>query len=98
MMELKKLFNGIKSKISKYISPNRKIYAVTGGKYLGQFFVYMEEHKAHVTFLSLPSMDKIDVSKEKYTFAIENKILDPVENIPSDVYNLCKEHYNNINN
>ena len=97
-MELKKLFNGIKNKISDYALPNRKIYAVTGGKYLGQFFVYMEEHETHVTFLSIPSMEKIDVSKEKYNFAIENNILDPIENVPSDVYNLCKEHYRNINN
>jgi len=79
-MELKKLFNGIKNKISDYVSPNRKIYAVTGGKYLGQFFVYMEEHETHVTFLSIPSMEKIDVSKEKYNFAIE-KIENSIESI-----------------
>lgn len=96
-MELKKLLNGIKSKITDLISPNRKIYAVTSGKYLGQFFVYMDKIDDNIVFLSLPDMDKVTVTTEKFNFAIENKILDPVEDVPKEIYNLCKEHYDNIN-
>ena len=97
-MALKKLLNGIK-KLFKTNHPRyRQSYAVTGGKYLGEFFVYMEQNESDIIFLSLPSMDKRYVPKDKFEYGIKNKILDPVDRLPKDVYNICKEHYKSINN
>tara|TARA_Y100000310_G_C20684897_1_gene818352 strand:- start:1242 stop:1535 length:294 start_codon:yes stop_codon:yes gene_type:complete len=96
-MVLRKLLTGIAKIFDTTHPKHRQSYAVTGGKYLGEFFVYMEQTETDVIFLSLPSMDKRLIPKDKFQYAIKNKILDPVEKIPTNIYNLCKEHYKGIN-
>ena len=96
-MVLQKLLNGIKSVLNLNHPRPRYLYAVTGGKYLGKFFVYMESKDSTITFLELPSMSVVDVPKEKVTYGIENDILDPVKKLPNDVYNVCKAQYETIN-
>ena len=98
MKVLQKLFNGIKTLLSENHPKTRQLYAVTGGKYLGECFLYIKTESEDIHFLSLPSMESRVVTAEKFKYGLENKILDPIEVIPTDVYNLCTEHYNNINN
>ena len=95
MKVLKKLLSGIKQLVSSpHSTPrSRTLYACTGGKYLGEFFVYMEEQDQVYVFLSMPSMEPRRVPKDKYAVAISNNILDPVEKMPRDVYRVCQCHY-----
>jgi len=74
--------------------PKKKIvYAVTGGKYLGELFIYMEEKEDNFYFLSLPEMHVREVPKEKFNFGLNEKIIDVVKKIPSYVYKVCKAQY-----
>ena len=74
--------------------PKKKtIYAITGGKYLGELFVFMEEKDNCLLFLSLPEMHVREVPKEKFNFGLEEKIIEVVKKIPSLVYNVCKAQY-----
>lgn len=74
------------------------IYAVNSGDYLGEFFVYMESNENEYRFLSLPKMQLRKVPKDKFKFAIDNKVLELVEKLPSETYEVCKVQYENINN
>ena len=74
--------------------PKKKIvYAITGGKYLGELLVFMEEKDKNFLFLSLPEMHVREVPKEKFSFGLEEKIIEIVKKIPSYVYGVCKAQY-----
>ena len=91
MKALKQLLNGITTYLRG--PSKRRLYAVTGGKYLGEFFVYMEKDDKHFYFLSLPKMYIREVPLDKYQFAIDNKILDKVQNVPRSVWKVCNKQY-----
>ena len=75
--------------------PKKKyLYAITGGKFLGELFVYIKKHKENYSFLSLPDMKIVDVPYEKFEFGIENKIIETVKKLPSYVYKVCIKQYN----
>lgn len=72
----------------------RYVYAITGGKYLGELFVFMEKIDDTYIFLSLPDMKIREVPEEKFKFGLTEKIIDVVKKIPSNVYNVCTAQYN----
>lgn len=72
---------------------NKFLYAITGGKYLGELFVFMEKTKENFIFLSLPDMKVREVPHEKFEFGLNNKIVDIVEKLPSHVFSTCKKQY-----
>jgi hypothetical protein len=69
------------------------IYAVTGGKYLGELLVFMEEKDSTCFFLALPEMTIREVPVDKFKFGLTEKIIDIVQKIPSNVYKVCKAQY-----
>lgn len=71
----------------------RYIYAITGGKYLGELFCYIETTDSSHWFLSLPDMKIREVPIEKFDFGIKEKIIDIVKKIPSDVFKVCQAQY-----
>lgn len=74
--------------------PKKKyLYAVTGGKYLGELLVYMEKKNEYFNFLTLPDMKIREIPYDKFEFGLTNKIVDIVEKLPSDVYTTCKKQY-----
>ena len=91
MKVLKKLLNGIRGYL-KFPS-KRAVYAVTGGKYLGEFLVFMEKTNDDVCFLSLPKMKTRKISIDNYLYGVDNKILDKVEKLPHKIYKTCKFQY-----
>ena len=91
MKALRKLLAGIRTYL-KFPS-KRNVYAVTGGKYLGEFFVFMERSNDIVYFLSLPKLEVREIPVDNYLYGTDNKILDKVERLPRNVYNLCKAQY-----
>lgn len=71
----------------------RYLYAITGGKYLGELFVFIEKVGDNFNFLSLPDMKIREVPYEKFEFGLTNKIIDVVEKLPSEVFKTCKKQY-----
>ena len=98
MKVLKKLWHGITSAFSTTHPKVKKVYAVTGGAYLGEFFVYMEQQGNTLYFLSLPHMEVRDIPDHKFHFAIENNILDPTDTLPTEIYQICLEQYRKCRN
>jgi hypothetical protein len=75
--------------------PKKKfVYAITGGAYLGELFVFIEQINQEYCFLSLPDMKIRNVPFEKFDFGLTEKIVDVVEKLPSDVYKTCIKQYN----
>lgn len=84
------------TKIFKH--PKKKyVYAITGGKYLGELFVFMEKVSNNFKFLSLPDMKIREVPCDKFEFGLIEKIVDVVEKLPTKVYNICKLQYTKNN-
>ena len=89
--------SGIKQLLWPRHPKKRQVYAVTGGKYVGQFFVYITQNEHDYVFLSLPDMEQVTVPCDKFRFGIDNKILDPVSVLPKKVYLMCEAQYNQLN-
>ena len=92
MKALKKLFSGTKNSSAE---PEKGyVYAVTGGAYLGEFFVFVEKIKGSYMFLSLPNMEVREVPMDKYKLGVNDKVLDLLdETLPSDVLDVCLAQY-----
>ena len=72
-------------------------YAVSTGKYLGEFFVFIETNKkSDFLFLSLPKMVKRAVPARKFGFGISNKVLEFQEILPKAITEVCIAQFNNI--
>ena len=93
MTVLKKLYDGIKNTLASNVPVPRTVYAVTGGDYLGEFIIYVEEEDDMYCFLSLPKMNIRQIAKSDVAEGLENKVLDKVERLPKDVFSLCYEQY-----
>ena len=87
------LMTKLTSKFRRKHPRQRYIYAVTGGRYLGELLVYIKTNKDSHCFLSLPEMNTRDIPVEKFNFGVEEKIVDVVEKLPRQVYNVCKLQY-----
>jgi hypothetical protein len=73
------------------------IYAVSSGKYLGNFFVYMETKKDNTNvFLVIPKMDIQKIIPSDFKAGIDNNILEFQEKLPSKVYKVCTEQYKKV--
>lgn len=71
----------------------RFLYAITGGFYLGELFVFIEKQDKDFNFLSLPEMKIRTVPCDKFSFGLDNKIIDVVEQLPKQIYNVCIKQY-----
>ena len=88
---LKKLLTGTKP---DSIKPEpRAVYAVTGGTYVGECFVYIERIKGDFMFISLPEMEIRSVPYDKWILGARDNIVDKIEDLPADVYTLCEAQY-----
>ena len=68
-------------------------FAVCAGKYLGEFFVYMEQTESTVYFLSLPKMEPRQVPIDKFKYGVDNKVLEFQEILPKKIREVCIEQY-----
>ncbi|MBP01554.1 MAG: hypothetical protein CMM25_01920 [Rhodospirillaceae bacterium] len=68
-------------------------YAVTTGKYLGEFLVYVETKDKDIYFLSLPKMINRKISKEDVQLAVTQGIIEYQESLPGHVKSVCLEQY-----
>ncbi|MAF35905.1 hypothetical protein CL622_02185 [archaeon] len=97
---MKKILNQLKNlvNIAKLKKPpntlKRNMYAVTQGTYKGEFLVYINQNNDNMYFLSLPDNTVRKVPKNKFHSAEKENIIEFIEKIPSDVYEICIAQYN----
>ena len=94
MKDLNTLYSGIKKILNQ--PKQRSVYAVTTGTYIGEFFVYIETTDNKHYFLSLPDMIVRCINQDDFESAEDNKVLDRVEKIPSNVFKICIEQYKKL--
>ena len=80
--------------LSKTHPKKRYVYAITGGVYLGELFVFIKKTDLEYSFLSLPDMKIRSVPLEKFDFGLKEKIIDIVQKLPKNVYDTCIKQYN----
>ena len=96
MKALRRLFSGTSKSGNE--PEQGDAYAVTGGAYLGEFFVCIEKVKGEYKFLSLPSMEMRTVPNDKLKLGVKDKVLDLVEPLPKDVLKVCLAQYRKSEN
>lgn len=75
--------------------PNKRaIFAVQHGSYKGDFFVLMNQTSEHVDFLSLPDNKPVRMTTKQFEDGVSNKIVELVERLPYNVYQICQAQYN----
>lgn len=72
----------------------RRIYAVREGVFKGYFFVYISKTEENYNFLALPENEAVSVPIQEFELGIENKIVDYIEKLPHNVYEICCAQYN----
>lgn len=88
------MFNFLKL---KPITPKeRGVYAFT--KYRkGDFLLFLEESTEGVyDFMQLPDRYKISFTKEEFTKGVTSKLIDFVEQIPTDVFEVSKANLQDL--
>lgn len=91
----------VKSKIlSKFLTKNnkvipkaRQVYAITTGTYVGEMFVFCKKDAENYHFLSIPKNVNRVIPIDKFDFALDNKIADYVDDLPSKIYQLCYKQF-----
>lgn len=84
----------IVSKIFSKNKYNRKIYAIREGTHKGNFFLYISSDDNNINFLSLPFNKPVSMKIEEFETGLEKKIVDYIQKIPHNVYEICIAQYN----
>lgn len=81
-------------KIFSHKHPRKRfIYAVTGGKYLGELLVYIKQEDDDYKFITLPEMKNRSVPTTNFSFGLKENIVDTVQKLPHSVYKMCVLQY-----
>ena len=72
----------------------RKCYAITQGIHKGEFYVYISHDENNFYFLSLPQTKPVEIPATVFRQGIKSKIVDLIETLPHNVYELCIAQYN----
>lgn len=70
------------------------LYAVSQGKYLGEFFVYVKKIDESHHFLSLPKMINRKIPDMHFISGIEKNILEFQEHLPREYTKVCISQFN----
>lgn len=76
--------------------PLGSCYAVLAGDYHGEIFVFFKQIDNTLMFVSLPSMVLREVEISKLEIGLKENILDSLEILPKDVYEVIECHGNNL--
>tara|TARA_R110000772_G_scaffold65422_3_gene146031 strand:+ start:1379 stop:1642 length:264 start_codon:yes stop_codon:yes gene_type:complete len=69
------------------------LFAVQAGDYVGQMFAVVDLTKDVVDCLSVPSMQNVIITKEKFDFGRNNGIIEYVETLTTDVFTVIHAQY-----
>lgn len=76
------------------------IYAVVTGTYCGEMWACIGSMEKEHKFLSVPKNINRIIPKDKFAFGLKHNIIEVIEELPQDVFNVIQAqyHYNeNIN-
>jgi ribosomal protein L14E/L6E/L27E len=90
---LKKLTGKQQVKASKYEPDSGSAYGVSAGRFVGEFFVYIESIDDKMMFLSLPQMKIREITVEHFRTGIDNKIIELQEVLPTEIKQTCIDQY-----
>lgn len=68
-------------------------YAVQTGDYAGEMLVYLDTDFLYHKFLSIPLMKNRNIPKDKFTFGMNNHIIEYVEKIPKKFLCVIEAQY-----
>jgi len=68
-------------------------YAIQTGTYVGEIFVFVEELESSYGFISIPKNINREVPKDKFHYGLSTNIVEFVEKIQSNAFNLLKKQY-----
>ncbi len=71
----------------------RELYACSQGDYVGQMFIVIEVKDQKVNCLQVPDMKNVQIPTEKFDFGRNSDIIELVEVIPTDVYDVSVAQY-----
>lgn len=69
------------------------LYAVGTGTYCGEMLAYVEEDDENYSFITVPKLEIRQVPIDKFDIGLDYKIMEFVEKLPDDVYELLKAEY-----
>jgi hypothetical protein len=89
------VFNFLNSTFSKDTPKPRSLYAFT--KYRrGDFVLFIDDKQGMYEFMQLPDLFQVYFTTEEFKNCIENKLLDFVECLPQDVFDVCIKNIKNL--
>ena len=71
----------------------QEIFCVNQGKFTGAHFVFINKTWRGYNFLCLPEKVNLFVNKENFQDGIKNKILESIEVLPDNVYQICEMQF-----
>ena len=69
------------------------VFAIHQGHHKGKFAVCIETDRKLFRFLFLPGLEPYNVPIKDVKNGLSTKILDFVENLPEDVFQICEAQY-----
>ena len=69
------------------------VYAVLTGTYVGEMLVYVQKHDDTYQFISIPKNINREVPADKFDLGISEKIVEPVEKIPNNIFSLLRKQF-----
>ena len=69
------------------------LFAVQSGDYVGQMFAVVDLTKDAIDCLSVPAMKNVNVTKEKFDFGRNHGIIEYVETVTKDVFQVIHAQY-----
>ena len=91
------MFNFFKKKttVPIVLPKERGVYAFMKHK-RGEFILFIEQNEEVLTFMQLPDRYNILLTKEEFTAGFSTNLLEFVECIPEDVFEVCKANLENL--
>lgn len=75
------------------LSKNRRVYLVLDGSYKGEWLIQVSKTFGHSVFFSLPDKFERIIPDKDIQWALQNKVIVPVDVLPKKVYNVCVAEY-----
>jgi hypothetical protein len=86
------MISALKRVIFKKYSPGA-IFAFKKGIMIGKMIVFVVDQKLDKDFLIIPDLMSYSIEKNEFKNYIETGLLDFVENLPNDVFEVVKAQY-----
>ena len=77
---------------NKKVPKERGFYAFQTKAKAGEFLLFIEELPTYYKFMQLPDKYAINISKEAFEKSITHQVIEYIEQIPKDVFEVCKSN------